>query len=294
VAGRLARARAMLARRLAQRGVVLSGGALAALIMQKAASAAVPNSLVVSTILFAAGKMGVSAKVAALTEGVMKAMLFPKLKTAIAIVLIFGFVATGATIITCRTEARQADKPPIAEKPVKQEKEKEGFTAWGKEAGGMQAGLGFRPGEHRAYTTGETVTLVVRVRNVGKKEVKFEYLCQFFIETPPTVTDGKGKPVPLDPVTAFGFHVPVKVNFAPGKEIELYELKLKFEPASEKGEEKYEAGIEYVLNGTGKFHIQYERVFGNSSSGTITLDPTLSKLATGKLELEIKSATEKK
>jgi len=60
----------------------------------------------------------ISVTVAALTEGVMKAMLFSKLKTAIAIVLILGFVATGATILTCRTAAGQDDKKPAAEKPV--------------------------------------------------------------------------------------------------------------------------------------------------------------------------------
>src|SRR5262249_44498446 len=48
VAGRLARARTMLARRLAQRGVVLSGGALAAVLSQHAASACVPPSVVSS------------------------------------------------------------------------------------------------------------------------------------------------------------------------------------------------------------------------------------------------------
>jgi hypothetical protein len=40
--------------------------------------------------------------------------------------------------------------------------------------------------------------------------------------------------------------------------------------------------------GTGKVGFQYERVLGNSSAGFIKLDPTLSKLGTGKLELEIK------
>jgi RNA polymerase sigma factor (sigma-70 family) len=50
VAGRLARARAMLAKRLARRGVVLSGGALAAVLAQNVASAGVPNSVVSSTI----------------------------------------------------------------------------------------------------------------------------------------------------------------------------------------------------------------------------------------------------
>ena len=68
-------------------------------------------------------------------------------------------------------------------------------------------------------------------------------------------------------------HIPVEVNLAPGKEIELYERMLVLSP-------------EY---GTGTVQIQYERVFGNSSFGRIKLDPALSNLATGKLELEVKS-----
>src|SRR5262249_30642157 len=50
VAGRLARARAMLAKRLSQRGVALTGGALAAVLSHKVASAGVPTSVVEATI----------------------------------------------------------------------------------------------------------------------------------------------------------------------------------------------------------------------------------------------------
>ena len=86
----------MLAKRLTRRGVALSGGALAAVLSQQAASAGVPASVAVSTIkaesLLAAGKAAatgaISVKVAALTEGVMKAMLFTKLKAVMAVVLV--------------------------------------------------------------------------------------------------------------------------------------------------------------------------------------------------------------
>src|SRR5262249_6561136 len=47
-------------------------------------------------------------------------------------------------------------------------------TAWGKEVGGLQAGLGIA--EKRAYHTGETVTLAVRVRNLSKEVVKVQDL----------------------------------------------------------------------------------------------------------------------
>jgi hypothetical protein len=74
----------------------------------------------------------------------------------------------------------------------------------------------------------------------------------------------------------------VEVNLAPEKEIELYEWKPRLRSASD--EEMPNIG---TLYGTGKFQVQYERVFGNSSSGSIKIDPGLSKLATGKLELEV-------
>jgi RNA polymerase sigma factor (sigma-70 family) len=310
VAGRLARARVMLAKRLIQRGVTLSGGALAAILSQNVASAGVPASVVSKTIkvasLTAAGQAAatgaIPVKVAALTEGVMKAMLFTKLKTAIAVVLMLGFVATGATILTCHTAAGQDDKKPTAEKPVepaaKQEKEKEGFTAWGKEVGVLQAGLGFRPGEKRAYGHGETVTLVVRVRNVGKKEVEFQYLKEFFKENPPIVTDADGKKLPGYKILFTPLEqVPEEVSLAPGKEIELSSEQYQLMPTNERG--KGHSGRFLALwVGTGKVSVQYNRLFGNTSVGRIKVDPDLLDLTTGSLELEIKPApppaTEKK
>jgi RNA polymerase sigma factor (sigma-70 family) len=150
-------------------------------------------------------------------------------------------------------------------------KEKESFIAWGKELDGLQAGLSIA--ENRAYTHGETVKLVVRVRNVGKETVKFRYVRQFFLENPPAVTDGKGKSVPLERVRVYGFHALVPVDLAPGKEIEVGERQLELKPD---------------LYGTGKFSVQYERL------ETPENDKTLSKLATGKLDLEVAPAPPEK
>ena len=102
--------------------------------------------------------------------------------------------------------------------------EKEVFTAWGKEINGLQAGLGFRPGQKRAYHQGEEATVVLRVRNVGKEAVEFKHIWAFFVENPPTITDAEGKPVrtagtrSLRAATALQYH-----TVAPGKEVELYE-----------------------------------------------------------------------
>ncbi len=89
VAGRLARGRKLLAKRLANRGVTLSAGSLAAVVAQNAVSAAVPTSLMSTTVkaaaVIAAGQAAVArvvpAKVAILMEGVLKTMFMTKLKS---------------------------------------------------------------------------------------------------------------------------------------------------------------------------------------------------------------------
>jgi hypothetical protein len=241
---------------------------------------------------FAAGRAAatgaISPEVAALTDGVLKAMLMSKLKAAIAVVLVLGLMATGATVLTRRTAAGQDDKKPPAEIPVgpeaRQEKEKQGFTAWGKAVGGLQAGLGFRPGEHRVYHHGETATVVLRVRNVGKEAVEFKYIWAFFLENPPTVTDADGIVVQLPRGTDEGRQLPRNTSVPPGKEVELYEWKLDLQPKGGSNKELF------TIHGTGKFGVQCERIVGPTSGNPNHPNPTLDKLATGKLELEVKDA----
>jgi RNA polymerase sigma factor (sigma-70 family) len=133
VAGRLARARAMLAKRLARRGVVLSVGALAAVLSQKAVSAPVPASVVDSAItattLLAAGQAaatgGISARVAALVEGVVKAMLLGQFR-AVAVLLLLGVAGLGAGLLAFRAVAAeqpslQGSKTPESETRASQE-----------------------------------------------------------------------------------------------------------------------------------------------------------------------------
>src|SRR5262249_51080549 len=123
VAGRLARARVMLARRLARHGLMLSGGALAAALVHGAASANVPAAVLSSTIkaagVYAAGRAAasgaVSAKLVALTEGVLKPMLLPKPKTASALILVAAVLAAGVSLLKFPLPA--AEPPPVADKP---------------------------------------------------------------------------------------------------------------------------------------------------------------------------------
>jgi len=123
LAGRLARGRKLLAKRLANRGVVLSAGSLAAVVSQNVASAGVPTSLMSSTVkaaaMIAAGQATVAgaipAKVAILTEGVLKAMLLSKVKTSTVGLLLVALLigAAGAIYET------QATQPPQEEQKTK-------------------------------------------------------------------------------------------------------------------------------------------------------------------------------
>jgi RNA polymerase sigma factor (sigma-70 family) len=103
VSGRLARARTLLAKRLARYGLALSGGSLAGVLSQNVAAACVPTSLLVSTVkavsFGAVGKAAegvISARVAVLVAGVLKAMLLTRLKkTAMLVLLTAALVALG-------------------------------------------------------------------------------------------------------------------------------------------------------------------------------------------------------
>jgi RNA polymerase sigma factor (sigma-70 family) len=113
VASRLARARAMLAKRLARHGRAVSGGALAAGLSQQVTSASVPLAVTFSTIkaarIFAAGQAAaggvLSARAVALAEGVLKVMLLTKLKIAGAVLMAFAVVGTGAATLTLAEKA---------------------------------------------------------------------------------------------------------------------------------------------------------------------------------------------
>ncbi len=106
LSSRLARAKEQLRGRLTRRGLALSAASLASAFTQEAHSTIVAPALVDSTIrvatLVAAGSSlagVVSTSVATLTEGVLKAMLFAKLKLIVLGVVTAGLVTTGAGLV---------------------------------------------------------------------------------------------------------------------------------------------------------------------------------------------------
>jgi RNA polymerase sigma factor (sigma-70 family) len=109
---RLAEARAMLAKRLTRRGLGLGAAALA-VVFQQSATAAVPMTLMSTTVkigsLMAAGQTipagMMSAQVAALTKGVMMSMFFGKFKMATGILVLIGVLGIGAGGVRYRAVA---------------------------------------------------------------------------------------------------------------------------------------------------------------------------------------------
>jgi RNA polymerase sigma factor (sigma-70 family) len=113
LAGRLARARALLARRLGRHGLQVTAAALAALLAENVASAGVPARAVAAMLeavrSFAAGPAvsgAISIQVASLTQGVLNTMLLTKIKTVTTVVLLCAIgIAVGARV--CSALAQQ-------------------------------------------------------------------------------------------------------------------------------------------------------------------------------------------
>ncbi len=123
---RLTKARELLRDRLVRRGVTLSAGALAVVLGEQAARAAVPATLIDSTVraalAYAAGKGAaagvVPARVAFLTEGVIQAMGWTRFKmTATGFVLAAAMLA-GGVLADQRPAAKQAAAPKVPTKPA--------------------------------------------------------------------------------------------------------------------------------------------------------------------------------
>jgi RNA polymerase sigma factor (sigma-70 family) len=128
VASRLARARALLAERLARRGVLLPAGGLAAALAPGAVPAPLSAAAVGAALFYGPGAAGaVAPPVAGLAEAVLRGMLMAKLKTiTIAAAAVLGLAGAGAGLFpaaaavvpggtaTAAAVAPQDDDPPRA------------------------------------------------------------------------------------------------------------------------------------------------------------------------------------
>ena len=126
LASRLAAARRLLAKRLTNRGVVLSAGAVSAALGWHAAISAVPPALANATVqaacAAAAGTaIGLPAPVVELSEGVMRMFVFKKLKAlagvATCVVLVAGLGLMCGPSLRANPDEKPAT-PPKSEPPA--------------------------------------------------------------------------------------------------------------------------------------------------------------------------------
>jgi RNA polymerase sigma factor (sigma-70 family) len=169
VSARLSRGRQMLRDRLGARGVVVGSAALIGLLGENAlgsASGSFLSSTSRAATLFAAGKAAaagaISAQVAALTEGVLKAMFIARLKTAAAITAAAALLAGGAGIAVHGVVAGEKQR---ATRPA-------GRKAVPATANGMEIALS--PAK-TAFGHQDGLRFVVAYKNVSKKQLSLAW-----------------------------------------------------------------------------------------------------------------------
>jgi RNA polymerase sigma factor (sigma-70 family) len=166
VKGRLFRARDMLRKRLARRGVTLSAGTLTAALAENA-SAAVPASLVQATVqtgvLAVGGATAVgSSSALALAEGALKTMFVTKLRIATALLFLAGLLALGAGVFANPRPPQRllVDNAATVNEPTRMKVVPVLAPAKGKTAGQERTFAGNVLGEGKKPLAGATVALV--------------------------------------------------------------------------------------------------------------------------------------
>jgi hypothetical protein len=244
--------------------------------------AAVVSSTIKAASLCAAGQAPIPVQVAALAEGVLKAMLLNKLEPALAVLVVVamvGLIGYGMARGQQKGDAvqKQASEPKADKGAVVKEKaEKEDATAWGKEVDGLQAGL---LGQAATCRVGETLKFTVKLRNLGKAEVSVTYLHPHYCW--PLVTTDKGGQVRVYMTQYWNFYSlplpPLKRTIKPGETITLYdhELAVESEDRAKPLGEMLVIGTPTICVAPGKYKI----VYGGTSSPSLT---------TGTVEFEVK------
>jgi hypothetical protein len=162
---------------------------------------------------------------------------------------------------------------------VKEKAEKKDTTAWGKEVDGLQAGL---VAESATCRLGEKLKLTVKLRNVGKAEVSVAYY-DMLRDCEPQITTDTGGRVTFYMPPFFTPELPPRRALKPGETITLCSPEVAVESKDRaKLLGNWRVDTVTMCVSPGKYKIAY--------GGMIKNHP---KLATGTLELEIKSAEKK-
>jgi hypothetical protein len=234
----LTRGRERLRKRLLRRGIAIStAGFTATLVPESFAAAMIP--LVAPLVRVAAGSVLpaelFTSSSLALAERMLRVMYVTKLKLVGAVLLMVVAFALGAGTLTHSTQAADPPTPPVEENPLTA-KANDSFNAWsqglrltdnsaiawGVKAHGLQAGIGFRPGDQEKFEVGQSLTFVVYLRNVSDKEIRLRHIEPLFAEWMPTVENTDGKRFAVAPGPIKLGDVPIlQRKLEPGEQITL-------------------------------------------------------------------------
>jgi RNA polymerase sigma factor (sigma-70 family) len=295
VAGRLASARKMLAKRLGRHGLPLSAGVLAALLSESGTQAAVPMSLVIATVR-AATRGVIHAGISSVAEGVVSAMLLSSLKLPVLILVAVTAAAAGAALVVDRRQV--TDKPGevpgmpdvrVVYDSLAPEKPKGGHggkpnvveeTAWGEAVDGIQAGV---TANKRDFRMGETATFSVKLRNVSGATITASFVSGVPGLKKPGVTSAANAQlrvlVPSEPRV---YHPTESLSLNPGEVFELGMARLHVQAAS--GTDGVE--VPTLVATPGKYQVAFP---GLAFAGTAGPDKVW--VTTGKVEIEVHDAT---
>jgi hypothetical protein len=138
----------------------------------------------------AAAEGVLSPRITALTEEVLRAMLLHRLKTGTVLLIAFlGVLLAGGGVAVGLHAPASRDADPsggVGTTPVALAEDE---LVWGKEADGLQAGVGVL--NANSIRIGGKATFVVKLRNVGKAAIKVSVWPLSY----PGVVDAAGKPV---------------------------------------------------------------------------------------------------
>lgn len=174
VAGRLARGREMLAKRLTRQGLALSAGSVAAALLPQPAVAGVPAALEEATVkaanLFVLGPAAgvIPEAVVRLTEGVTKAMVLGKLNTVLAALVVLATVAFACGVLGRGQMAGKAEteSPPPRRQGAEGDKQVPHNPP--QQATKAMNTLRFDLAlDKKTYEVGEPIVLTLRLTNSG-------------------------------------------------------------------------------------------------------------------------------
>jgi RNA polymerase sigma factor (sigma-70 family) len=295
VAGRLAIARKMLAKRLARHGLPLSAGLLAAVLSESGTEAAVPLTLAIATVRAARGRV-MQAGISSVVEGVVRTMFLSNLKLPLLALVAFTAVTAGAALVVGRPQTAEnlggipgtADAPRVyrglvPEKPTGVHEGKPDVveeTAWGEAVDGIEAGV---TANKHAFRKGETATFTVKLRNVSEATITASYVSGVPALTKPGVTSAANAQVRvLMPPDPRAYHPTLSRSLKPGEVFEVGTARLHVQAAPGTGAVE---GPTLVAT-PGKYQVAYPRIAFAGTAG-----PDKVWVATGKVEIEILDVT---